>query len=164
MKSSWISHNAMYHISRLSPSIHPLVHLLWSSDSIRWTAAGLIWLSGSWMGLILDKSAQSCVLIATILGKKLKLIQEHGSCCCRVNSRQARLRLASFPVCEQEPFGRSWLSDSLSAVINLAEIMCFSLSACRSACQSASPCFSFHQSAVCLWISLKTLFILITLD
>lgn len=109
-----VNHDAMYHISSSlsvykhrctssGPSVCP-----WSSDSIRSTDADLIWFSGSsCMGLILDKSAQSSVLITTILGKKLKLIQEYGSrcCCCRVNSRWARLRLDSFPVCEQEPFG-----------------------------------------------------------
>lgn len=164
IKSSWLSHNAKHHISpslsvytSSGPSVWP-----WSSDSIRWSAAGLIWLSGSWTALILDKSTQSLVLITTILGKKLKPIQEHGSRCCRVNSRQARLRLASFPVCEQEPFGRSsrCLSDSLSAFINLAEIMCFSLSR-LSLCLSASPCPSFHQS---VWISPNALSIITFLD
>lgn len=135
-------------------SIHPLVHLfvreaatpsdellLTISDSL---AAGRGW---SWISL-----AKPPVLMTTILGKKLKMIQEHGSRCCRVNNRQARLRLASFPVCEQEPFGRGsrWLSDSLSAFINLSEIMCFSLSACRSACQALLlPVSSVHQSTVC---------------
>lgn len=137
----YITHDAMYHNPPLLPiqPHRPLsVHTssspsVWGSDSIRWTAAGLICLSGSWTGLILDKSAHSSILITTILGKKLKLIQEHGSHCCRVNSGQAAASpgfiscLWAGAICRKQP-------PTLCAFINLAEIMWFSLSQpCRSA-------------------------------
>lgn len=137
--------------------LHTLVNLFVreAATPIRWTAAGLIWLSGSWTRLILDKSAQSPVLITTILGKKLKLIQEHGSCCCR---RKQPPSSASFPVWEQEPFGRSsrWLSDSRSAFINLAEIMCFFffISFCLSISLSLSVCL-FHSLSPSIYTSVN---------
>lgn len=130
----------MFHISPLYPSIRPLVHLFAREAATPSDEVLQVWSDSlaAGRGLILDKSVQSPVLITAILGKKLKLIQDHGSRCCRINGRRARLRLASFPVCEREPFGRSsrWLWDPLAAFINLVEIMCFSRSACRSACQS----------------------------
>lgn len=108
------------------------------------------WFPGSWMTLILDKSAQSLVLIKAVLGKELKRVQEHGSRC-RVNSRQTWLHLASFPAGEQETFGGSSRWYSLSALINLAQIKCFSFSFCQSSCSA----LSLHLFFSATWIQLK---------